>query len=314
MLIKFCILWVEDNDKYFETTKKNLARFLNGLGFHLEVDRISDPEKTNWETYLENTSKYDLMLVDWRVRTPGKPDKAVGGAVISQIRERIAYSDIIFYSGSEGIDDELSKRKLEGVYLARRTDLREEAKALINYLLHKTLHPKIMTGIIVSSLSQIDDLCFKIISAKFHDVNCDKAGFAETLRNSVLRQANDQHKSREKSTKKGDEEFIASLHSTMLMDSHKRALKLVGFAKEDKLHTKVLTPISELPSTVSKRNKLAHWKRSEETDTHIKLVCDGKAEYVFDQAEATKMRKNINSAASALSSYLENISGEPEDR
>ena len=97
----------------------------------------------------------------------------------------------------------------------------------------------------------------------------------------------------------------------MVLDSHKRALKLVEFAKVDGLEAGAMKSISDLPNTISKRNKLAHWKRSEETDSHITLVCDGKADYRFDQPEAAKMRKSINYAASALSLYLEELTDTP---
>lgn len=307
MLIKFSILWVEDDDVWFRASHLALERHLNGLGFHLEVERISDPENTKWDQHFETTSQYDLMLIDWRVQDTDKVDKPVGGDVIAKIREQVPYSDIIFYSGSNGLEQEVADKQLQGVYTSARRNLREDAEYLIDHLLHKTLHPKIMRGIIVSSLSQIDDMCFKLIEHKFNAPKCDKKEFAEGFRKSILKQANGQLKNKEQVTKKCDAEFIAELHSTMVLDSHKRASKVVALAEAD-LEASELAKLSDLPSTVTKRNQLAHWKRSEETDTRITLVHDGKDDYIFDQDEAIRMRKNINEAAEVLSGYIEQLS------
>lgn len=71
------------------------------------MTRISDPENTQWDQHFENTSQYDLMLIDWRVEDTDKVDKAVGGDVIAKIREQVPYSDILFYSGSAGLEQEV---------------------------------------------------------------------------------------------------------------------------------------------------------------------------------------------------------------
>ena len=307
MLIKFSVLWVEDNDAWFENAKRTLKRYLDKLGFHLEVHRIEDPRDVNISDFLKKTSNYDLMLVDWQFRTTGGVDEALGGEVIKNIRDQVSYSDIIFYSGSPKITDEFNSQDFQGVYLAGRRHLTKEAKDLINYLLHKTLHPKIMRGIIVSSLSEIDDLCFQIIEAKYNAKGVNQKTFATSFRKSILTQAKKQLRNKEKATKAKDDAFIQSLHSTMLIDSHKRSEKIVKLAEGDDLDEALLGPIKSLPGTIIKRNWLAHWKRTDETDQKIILVCKGKPNYDFDQAEAVVMRKGINQAATALKGYLEKL-------
>ena len=305
MLIKFNILWIEDQVKYVETTGKALNTYLENLGFHLEIDHIQDPEKDAVEEYFDYTSKYDLILVDWNFKAePGAVDKAIGGEIIERIRTEAPFADIIFYSGKPSIEEELKKRALTGVYISLRRDLRDEAKELIDYLLHKTLHPKIMRGIIVSELSHIDDLCYEIIKKKYNDNACNKAEFAEKLKASLKKQAKKQFDAKEREADKDDAEFIEGVHSTMVLDSHKRALTINDFAKEDKVGAAIQAPLDILPDTVSNRNKLAHWKRAEESDTHILLKAPGKKDYIFDQNEAAEMRKRINNAAVALTDYL----------
>ncbi|UWR58059.1 response regulator [Phaeobacter inhibens] len=296
-------MWVEDDDRWYRTSHRALKRYLDNLGFHLEVTRISDPENTEWDKHFETTSQYDLMLIDWRVEDTDKVDKAVGGDVIAKIREQIPYSDILFYSGSAGLEQEVYEKQLQGVYTAKRNDVLEEARELIEHLLHKTLHPKIMRGIIVSSLSQIDDMCFKIIEHKFNDEKCDKDAFANVFRESILAQSESQHKAKIKAAGKENDTFIASLHSTMILDSHKRASKIVELANND-LDGDDFVRLSSLPDTITRRNWLAHWNRVEETDTQITLAYAGKDNYVFDQTEATRMRKEINKAADVLSKYV----------
>ena len=306
MLIKFSVLWVEDDDRWYRASHRALERYLKDLGFHLVVTRISDPENTQWDQHFINTSQYDLMLVDWRVEDTDNVDKPVGGDVIAKIREQVPYSDILFYSGSAGLEKEVYDKRLQGVYTAQRNEVRDEARELIEHLLHKTLHPKIMRGIIVSSLSQIDDMCFKIIEHKFNEEGCDKNAFADGFRKTLLTQAKGQLKYKEKAAEKDNDAFIASLHSTMILDSHKRASKIVELAKGD-LHKDDHTTLSSLPDTISKRNWLAHWTRIEETDAQIVLAEEGKANYVFDQTEAIRMRKEINKAADVLSKYVASL-------
>eukprot|EP01080_Neovahlkampfia_damariscottae_P012666 gene12666-6566_t len=247
------------------------------------------------------------MLVDWRIEQTNKVDKAVGGEVIRKIREEVPYSDILFYSGSDGLEKEVYEKHLQGVYTAKRSQAIDEAKELIDHLLHKSLHPKIMRGIIVSSLSQIDDMCFKIIEHKYSDEKCDKKAFADGFRASINAQAEGQLRAKQKATAKDDDDFVASLHSTMVLDSHKRATKLIELLKDD-LEPAVSKKLGSLPDTITKRNHLAHWKRSEETDTRITLSYDGQPDYVFDQDEATRMRKKINEAGEILSQYLAKVS------
>lgn len=308
MLIKFHILWIEDDQRYIDTTGSVLRTYLDNLGFHLEIDQITDPQKRPVEDYLNNTSKYDLILVDWRFKDePGSPDQAMGGEIIERIRDKVTFADILFYSGDPDLEKEFQRKAMQGVYLSNRTGLKEEAKDLIDYLLHKTLHPKIMRGIIVSELSQIDDLCYKIIEKKYKDPLCNKPAFAASIRDSIQSQADSQHKGKMTFLKKEDDDFIAELHSTINLDSHKRSLKVRDLATIDGLTSNILEHIHALPDTIVKRNYLAHWKRAEETDTHIKLTYPGKPDYIFDQVEAAAMRKSINNSAQALQQYLDTM-------
>lgn len=303
MLIKFSILWVEDDDKWYESTHKTLNRYLESLGFKMVVKRISNPEQEDWEHHFENTSQYDLMLIDWQIEDTDKVDKPVGGEVIAKIRDVIPYSDIIFYSGDGGLVEEVKNKELQGVYTSIRDDLREDAKDLIEHLLHKTLHPKIMRGIIVSSLSQIDEMCFKIIERKYRDEGCDKTKFAADFRETILKQAEKSLDGKQKKAKKDDDTFISYLHSTMMLDSFQRATKVVELSEAD-LKKETHDRLAELPDTIRKRNWLAHWKHHDESNTHITLAETGKDDYVFDMTEATRMRKKINEAGSILSEYL----------
>ncbi|WP_380055550.1 response regulator [Falsihalocynthiibacter sp. SS001] len=303
MLIKFSILWVEDSTEWYEATLRLLKRYLEDLGFHLDAKRISDPENEDWDHHFENTSQYDLMLIDWRIHGADHVDKPVGGDVISKIREHIPYSDIIFYSGDSGIADEVKEKELQGVYTSMRGSVREDAEDLINHLLHKTLHPKIMRGVIVSSLSQIDEMCFKIIERKYQDAGCDKEKFATDFRDTILKQAERQLEGKQKKAKKDDDTFISCLHSTMMLDSFQRATKVVKLSAAD-LKKETHDLLAELPDTIRRRNWLAHWKHLEENDEQITLAESGKDNYVFDLNEAARMRRKINEAWAILSDYL----------
>jgi hypothetical protein len=302
-------LWIEDEKRFIEANGKVLQTYLEKLGFNLNIEKVINPHKTPVKDYLRNTSKYDLILVDWRFKDkPGAIDQEIGGEIIQQIRKKITYADIILYSGDRNFKNDFQEKALQGVYLSNRAVLKEEAKELINCLLHKTLHPKIMRGIIVSALSQIDDLCYQIIEKKYLKLSSkDKTAFLTTIRDTISNQATKHHEEKMKFIDIKDKDFIAGLQSTMKLDSHKRSLTVKNLAVADGLKDDILKPIKALPNTVVKRNKLAHWKRSEEDDTHILLTETDKPDYLFDQTEAANVRKSINDAAEALLQYLDSI-------
>lgn len=301
MLIKFRILWVEDDQDFINLTGPNLRRFLNDLGFDLEVVHIKNPETDPVEEYLTNTSEYDLMLVDWHFKIKEEEqDHPVGGEVIERIRNMVPYSDIIFYSGKRDLDKELKSRGLQGVYIANRLNLRQQAKDHIEFLLRKSLHPKVMRGIIVSALSSLDDLCYKIIK---HKAETDDQ-IIETVRSKISNQSEKHYNDKQKLVKREAADFINRIHSTMNLDSFQRSEIVSEIVSSDCTDNKVVEPIQALPSVVQKRNKLAHWKRAEETDEHILLV-DKEKEYEFDQEEAAEIRKGINAAALALDQYIQ---------
>lgn len=307
MLIKFNILWFEDDDEYYTDNYKLFEDHLESIGFSLNVTRVSDPE-SQMESVAENiknTYQYDMILMDYQFN-----GSDIGDKLIEDIRTRVVYTDIIFYSGAY---DEMLKaiqgKLMSGVYTSHRADLKDEAIGLIGYLLHKALHPEVMRGVVVSSLSEIDGAIYDIYKTKLTDSPNPKYVESE-LRSKLIKKLDKRYKDNVKALEKEDSVFLKNIETTMLFESFLRCEGIADLFIKDLKSTglnSIKDSIVELKEVARKRNKLAHWKKSEITDTRITLTEEGKDDYTFCQDEAARIRSDINKGYHALKVYKDKL-------
>ncbi len=126
------ILWVDDTKKLYETTKDILMMYAEdeGLSVHFEyiqdVDIFFERLKSNERGF----QLYDIFFVDYSLS-----DKANGDALISELRKREFYADILFYTAYEGkeIKQAVGDEELfhDGVYFANKDAIDDKGKLLI---------------------------------------------------------------------------------------------------------------------------------------------------------------------------------------
>ena len=305
MLIQFKILWFEDSKEWYESAFESLKDHLEDKGFDVDSKHISNPENENIDEILEKSSNYNLILVDWEYNS-----KKLGIQIIKDLREKIHYTNIIFYSGQDKIKEEFEKNSFPGTYYEGREGLiNEMAKPLIDYLLGTSLHPESMKSYLVSSLSQIDSKIYEIIQCKYEKL--DDLGKKELI-NQIKKSLKNQQDDKNKKIKKlldddNNNNFLSEISTTRVFESMKRVQIIIKIIEQDNDNNFInMDIIKKLEDVVIRRNHLSHWKTVCKTDESIKLEDDGET-YIFNAEEAKEIRTKINSGYEELEKYFEII-------
>lgn len=103
----------------------------------------------------------DLVMVDWDLGQ----EKMKGDEVIREIRSKIPYKDIIFYSSNASADlkSEILEHKIDGVFCAHREELGETLVGVFENLIKKVLDIDSCRGIVLGVTSDIDQLIHESI-------------------------------------------------------------------------------------------------------------------------------------------------------
>ncbi|WP_044206033.1 response regulator [Flammeovirga sp. OC4] len=157
MRINYNLLWIEDDDSWFETTKELLDDYIDDLGFILNVRRCNSFEEVQGLTD-EDISSFDLMLVDFNLS-----GSEHGDDVIQNIRDREILTEVIFYSSAvESVRDGMRKHTLEGVYSSDRADINLKFEQVVSLTLRKIQAVNTMRGLIMAETSDLDKIMLDI--------------------------------------------------------------------------------------------------------------------------------------------------------
>jgi hypothetical protein len=112
--------------------------------------------------------EFDLVLVDFDLGQGTRGDDG-----LRQIRTRVAYKEIIFYSSKPATDlRELAyKQRVEGVYCSSRDDLVETAIGVFDTLIKKVLDLDHVRGIVMGATSDIENTVHDVLLALFETQN-----------------------------------------------------------------------------------------------------------------------------------------------
>lgn len=101
---KFCILWIEDNDRVISKPIPAIEKLLAEKGIELKL--LKDPDGEKFPGYIDNEPIIDIIVTDYNIT-----DEVKGTDVIEKIREKKRVTDILFYSVHEEIfNDKLFKQ------------------------------------------------------------------------------------------------------------------------------------------------------------------------------------------------------------
>jgi hypothetical protein len=174
MRLDFNVLWIDDLPGAIQSSVQRLERSMRTEGFQLRptiVSSVSDAiARLQGDVF---SDQIDLVVVDFDLGH-GKS----GDVGLREIRARVAYKEIVFYSAKAAADlKELAHRQgVEGVYCCSRNDLVETATGVFETLVKKVLDLDHTRGIVMGATSDIDHLVHETVLA-LHQAQ-DEAGKA----------------------------------------------------------------------------------------------------------------------------------------
>jgi CheY-like chemotaxis protein len=166
MNLTYKILWFEDEKDFVDSYTPYLQGYIEELGFKFLQPHI---EKDNSNSHKIDFSKYDLILMDYKLS-----DGDRGDVIINKIRELDIYTEIVFYSASEmkELRTAIHDKELDGVFCANRGEgFLPKVRDIIRLTLKKILDLNTMRGIVMAVVSDFDEKMLNIISAYVNTMN-----------------------------------------------------------------------------------------------------------------------------------------------
>lgn len=259
MRLDFNVLWVEDQPAGVAAQQRAIGRIMAEEGFEIKPTMCTGLEEVQGRLSDDIfTDEVDLILVDWDL---GKGVE--GQTVISGIRERIPYKDVVFYSAvtnTKNLRDASHKEELDGIYFVHRNDLVDEVAQLFRSMVKKVLDLDHTRGIVMGATSDVDHMareCLMLAHGLLEEG--DQNGVLREMIEILDAKAPDLTKRIEKLKAKPTVQGILKSHMTFTANDGLRVLTRAleldslkahsGHAKSIKLY------ISEV---VPKRNILGH--------------------------------------------------------
>lgn len=161
MRLDFNVLWIDDQPAAIQSSVQRLERRMRDEGFQLQptiVTSVGDAmSRLQGDVFSDHI---DLVLVDFDLGQG--PSGDVG---LREIRGRVEYKEIIFYSSKPAADlkDLAFKQGVEGVYCSSRDDLIETTIGVFETLIKKVLDLDHTRGIVLGATSDIEHLVHDVL-------------------------------------------------------------------------------------------------------------------------------------------------------
>ncbi|MCI1779063.1 MAG: hypothetical protein LKI53_03805 [Bacteroidales bacterium] len=307
MTIEYNILWVEDNESWYSTTKELFTYTLNDLGFNLISKRCETLDEVKSEIEKNKLKDYDLLLIDF---TLGGSDN--GEEIIQFIRNINAnpiLTDIIFYSSDvENVRDSMQKNSLEGVYTADRKEIETKFEQVVNTTIKKVQDLNNMRGLIMAETSDIDKSMMEIISTT---LNNNSFKLKDKLKEKII--SNVENKIKEKNKKfnhyQANDDVEKIIKDPLMFDASEK-LKATQYIFEEVDHDIANKYKSNgfsdcYEKIINKRNLLGH-----ETPKDIegkRMLGSGESQFEFNDDFCIEIRKKVREYANDLTVFLNNI-------
>lgn len=153
MRLDFNLLWVENQQDLVQSQREKLERNVRAQGFRLQVKYV-DTVEAAVECLADDvySDHIDLILMDYDLG-PGKK----GDEGLIEVRARIPYRDVVFYSSQAGdLNEMVLKQGAQGVFCSTRDDLPDTAFGVFEALVKKVIDIDHSRGIVMGTTSDID--------------------------------------------------------------------------------------------------------------------------------------------------------------
>ena len=92
MKLDYKILWIEDDESFKISIKKDIEHHILDKGFNPIIETPNKLSSENIKT--ENFKDYDLMLIDFTLKSLADQS---GDIIIEKIRRKSIFTNIVFY-------------------------------------------------------------------------------------------------------------------------------------------------------------------------------------------------------------------------
>lgn len=284
MRIEYNILWVEDEDSWYETTKELFSDTLEDLGFKLVPTQCKTFEEVKEEIDRNCLKEYDLLLVDFTLKGKDTGEKVI--EFIRSIKDKPILTDVLFYSSAvENVRNSMKELGLEGVYTADRKEVETKFEQVVNTSIKKIQEVNTMRGLIMAETSDLDEIMLEITEILLQsDISKEMESYIEekiikTI-SSISEKAND-----------SKIEFIDKISDTRIFTSTHKASVINKLYKSKQIGIKQFYELYDKEILVP-RNIFAHVKETTIKGEKVLQSKTGKQE-VFNEARCIEIRKSL---------------------
>lgn len=177
MQLDYNILWIDDNSIWRKAAVGKIKKCIENCGFVPIIAEYSNGNIINNDDF--DLKSYDLIFMDYDLKTPDNPNIDTGIELIKKIRNNKIYSNIIFYSTSTNdLPEKVKEQGIQNTYIFEREDFRDEnidsITEVIEFILNRANTVNIMRGIIMAELANFDNLILDIIENANFEQKWDK--------------------------------------------------------------------------------------------------------------------------------------------
>ena len=284
MKIDYNVLWIEDDQSWYDTTLELFKGNLEEEGFELKSDRKDNIQQIRDLIHVNGLKKFDMLLIDFKLKNSDSGDE-----IIKLIRDNNIYTDVLFYSSAvENIKESISKHGLEGVYTTDRKDIETKFNAVFSTTIKKIQEVNTMRGLIIGETSDLDIEIEYLVMVLIEKQRKTE----EELKKIIKEKEYDKLENRLKTFwKKYDnfQNYFSKLDAIKKWEILRDLLKPLKNEKE--IDDFLITNKTYQNEVIEVRNIFAHVKAEEECG---KTILKGKNNIEFDEEKCVEIRKNIN--------------------
>ncbi len=155
MKLEFSLLVADDNPNSLRQAVESLRDHLDSKGFDLTVKDLKDFSSQELHEVTEQEGKnYDLVAIDYNLGQ----EQFNGTDVARQLRHKLPYTDMIFYSSDPTADllSSLAKHRVSGVFAETRAELDTALIKLADTVIGKAIDLNHMRGIAIAQVAEMD--------------------------------------------------------------------------------------------------------------------------------------------------------------
>ncbi len=289
MKLKFYLLWFENEPDWIDGKINDVRNIIEENGFEWV-----EPTKCKKEEEFDGSyDDYDIILMDYRLVHGGKKGKT-GADIISKIRTKGSFSNILFYSQYKvsELRLQIAKKNLDGVFCSHRNDFLENFENLFLTNIKKIEDVNNLRGLVMAETADLESIKNEIIEI-YDKLSCPRK--KEITRN-ILEKITELN-GRQKGIIDSKNEDTPFEEIIELFDLYKKSyiVHKINNRSEPICDFKLSDFDKDI---IKKRNLLAHVKERVIRDASgKKIVLESEKngeKLVFTQEEAKKIRKDIS--------------------